>query len=40
MGLQEVEEKEALAPAGRPEAAKVTFCVVPETRVADIGSVA
>src|SRR5206468_3874512 len=34
VGVQEVLEKEALAPAGSPEAEKVTGCEVPETRVA------
>src|SRR5205814_10601856 len=34
VGVQEVLEKEALAPAGSPDAEKVTACEVPETRVA------
>src|SRR5437867_6765269 len=34
VGVQEGAEKEALAPAGSPEAEKVTGCEVPETRVA------
>jgi len=34
VGVQEMAEKEALAPLGRPVAEKVTGCEVPETRVA------
>ena len=34
VGLQDPGENEAVAPAGKPEAEKVTGCVVPETRVA------
>jgi hypothetical protein len=36
VGLHEPAEKEAVAPAGRPDAENVTDCVVPETRVAVI----
>jgi len=34
LGVQEMAEKEALAPLGRPAAEKETDCEVPETRVA------
>ena len=34
LGVQEMTEKEALAPLGRPAAEKETDCEVPETRVA------
>src|SRR5205814_7745672 len=34
VGVHEVLEKEAVVPAGSPEAEKVTGCEVPETRVA------
>ena len=34
VGVQEMAEKEALAPLGRPAAEKETDCEVPETRVA------
>ena len=36
VGLHDADEKEAVAPAGRPVAEKVTACAVPETRVAVI----
>ena len=36
VGLHDADEKEAVAPAGRPDAEKVTACAVPETRVAVI----
>ena len=35
-GLHDPKEKEAVAPAGRPEAEKDTDCEVPETKVAVI----
>ena len=34
VGLHDPGENEAVAPAGKPDAEKVTACVVPETRVA------
>src|SRR5213080_4657166 len=34
VGVQEMAEKEAVAPLGRPAAEKETDCEVPETRVA------
>ena len=34
VGLQDPGENEAVAPAGKPDAEKVTGCVAPETRVA------
>ena len=36
IGLHDAAEKEAVVPAGRPEAEKDTDCAVPETRVAVI----
>ena len=36
VGLHDAGEKDAVAPAGRPEAEKDTDCAVPETRVAVI----
>ena len=36
VGLHDAEEKDAVAPVGRPEAEKDTDCAVPETRVAVI----
>jgi len=35
-GLQDLEEKEAVAPEGSPEAEKVTGCVEPEAKLAMI----
>ena len=34
VGVQEAEEKEAVAPEGRPETPKVTDCVAPESKLA------
>ncbi len=36
VGEQEVGEKDAVAPEGRPETEKETGCVVPEVRVVEI----
>ena len=36
VGLHDADEKEAVAPVGRPEAENETDCAVPETRVAVI----